>query len=281
MAAMMVNKEPTLDGVIFFIVNKKYNHAKLAQSGKNDGDIGTYELRRNIDQLWRLEADPGRPQRYYINNVKHDGFRLAKYGRGDSCICCYNKNYNIDQLWHFVKHGDYFRIYNVKHPEAKLAKYGKRDSDLCTFEGRDVDDQLWKLVPFIDVVLEKRILWHVDNRQGKRDVTLELCLTHGMKLTKKSPIAKVSNSVKFSAAVEISKLVKVGEGSLQHITELESQIGSDIEKESTEVRKETFTAPAGINFRVWQWQIEFNSLLAEVDVGGTVYTNNVQTEVIP
>ena len=43
-----------LNGNTFFIYNKKYEHAKLAQWGTGGRDVGTYEQAIHADQLWLL-----------------------------------------------------------------------------------------------------------------------------------------------------------------------------------------------------------------------------------
>ena len=76
----------SFDGAIFFIINKAYKHAKLAQWGTGGRDIGTYEQRVYPDQLWRLEAEPEHPGYYYICNVQNDGYRIGKWGGDDQAV---------------------------------------------------------------------------------------------------------------------------------------------------------------------------------------------------
>ena len=122
-----------LNGNTFFIYNKKYEHAKLAQWGTGGRDVGTYEQAINPDQLWLLEENSSKPGYYYIKNAKHEGYRLAKWGSGDGQTGVYNGQYHYDQLWRFQKEGDliYYRIYNRKYSSANLkiamqAKVGER-----------------------------------------------------------------------------------------------------------------------------------------------------------
>ena len=154
----------TLDGNTFFIYNKVYEHAKIAQWGTSGRDVGTYEQKVCPDQLWLIEESSKYPGYYYIKNAKHDGYRLAKWGSGDRKAGVYNGQYNEDQLWRFQQEGDYYRIYNKKYSSAKIAKWGKGDGDWGTYDGKDYDDQLWKLVPRFSARAGEHEIWSIDNR---------------------------------------------------------------------------------------------------------------------
>ena len=160
-----IKKKMKLDGNTFFFYNKKYNHAKLAQWGTDDSDLGTYEQGTDAGQLWILEEDPSMHGYFYIKNAKYEGFRLTKYGEDDNELCVYQHQYHGDQLWRFQEEGDYYRIYNKKYPLAKLAKWDKGDSDMGTFAGADYDDQLWKLVSRFQAKAHERDVFEpIDNR---------------------------------------------------------------------------------------------------------------------
>ena len=90
-----------LDGNTFLIINKKYDHAKLAMWGTGGRDMGTYEQKVYEDQFWQLKEDPNHPGYYYIYNVKYDGYRVAKWGSGDREVGSYSGQYYDDQLWKF------------------------------------------------------------------------------------------------------------------------------------------------------------------------------------
>ncbi len=109
-----------LDGNTFIIVNKKYDHAKLAMWGTNttngpcgrwpcgvpcgvtSRDMGTHEQKIYPDQFWQLKQNSNHPGYYYIYNVMYDGYRVAKWGKGDEEVGSYNGQYHSDQLWKFV-----------------------------------------------------------------------------------------------------------------------------------------------------------------------------------
>ena len=99
-------------GAIFFIINKAYKHAKLAQWGTGDRDIGIDEQKVHPDQLWTLEAEPEHPGYYYICNVQNNEYRIGKWGGDDQAVSNYNGQYLGDQLWKFEKYGDFYRIFN-------------------------------------------------------------------------------------------------------------------------------------------------------------------------
>ena len=82
-----------LDGNTFLIVNKVYNHAKLAMWGTGGRDMGTYEQKINPDQFWQLKEYPDHPGYYYIYNVKYEGYRVAKWAKGNEKVGCYNGKY--------------------------------------------------------------------------------------------------------------------------------------------------------------------------------------------
>ena len=113
------------DGAIFFIINKAYRHAKLAQWGTGGRDIGTYEQRVYPDQLWRLEAEPQHPGYYYICNVQNNGYRIAKWGKDDQAVGNYNVQYFDDQLWKFEKYGDFTGSSTTSTRMQKLPNGGK------------------------------------------------------------------------------------------------------------------------------------------------------------
>ena len=88
-----------LNGNTFFITNKAYPHANLAQWGTDGRQMGTYELGAKVDQLWQLKEEPNHPESYTINNVKWEGYRIAKWGKGDGDVGVFNGKYYDDQLW--------------------------------------------------------------------------------------------------------------------------------------------------------------------------------------
>ena len=158
-------KKTDLDGNTFFFFNKSYDHAKLAQWGTDNSNVGTYEQDTDAGQLWILEADASNSGYFYIKNAKYEGFRLTKYGEDDDQLCVYQDQYFDDQLWKFQKEEEYYRIYNKKYPSAKLAKWDEGDSDMGTYAGPDYDNQLWKLVPRYQAkAYELNVVEPIDNR---------------------------------------------------------------------------------------------------------------------
>ena len=156
-------KKMALNGNTFFIFNKKYEHAKIAQWGTGGREVGTFEQAVYPDQLWILE-ESSQAGYYYIKNAYHEGYRLAKWGKGDQEFGVYNGQYFEDQLWRFQKEGDYYRIYNKRYPSSRITKTGKGDRDFVTYDGPNYEDQLWKLVPRFDVKGREYEIWSVDNR---------------------------------------------------------------------------------------------------------------------
>ena len=147
-----------MDGNEFFIVSKRYPHAKLAQWGTDISDRGTNEGSYSPDKMWTLEKGPGTHNHYYIKNVKYQGYRLAQYGTDYDEFSVFNGPHFNDQLWRFEKvidnlgdQWDYFRIWNKERKNYRLAKYGTGDKDVSVFGGSLYDDQLWRLVPRYEV----------------------------------------------------------------------------------------------------------------------------------
>ena len=73
-------KKMPLDGNTFFIYNKQYEHAKLAQWGTKRRDVGTYEQRIYPDQLWYLKESTNYPGYLYIENCFSRGISFGKVG---------------------------------------------------------------------------------------------------------------------------------------------------------------------------------------------------------
>lgn len=267
---------PDLDGAIFYIINKVYSHARLAQYGPGSRDIGTYEQKVYPDQLWRLQAEPKHPGYYYICNVHNDGYRIGKWGRGDDEVGNYNGQYFDDQLWKFEKSGDFYRIFNYKYKDAKMAKYGKGDDQWGTFSGDNYDDQLWKLTPLLEGSLGKTLVWSIDNRQGSKDVTVQRSVTKGVKITQASSLTKKQGfkaSLKFSASLAIKGIFSVGsEMSREFSQEIQSSVSHANENQWSETTTVTFTAPKGVNYRVTQWQFNFGSDTMSDQCQGQVLT---------
>ena len=270
---------PDLDGAIFFIINKVYSHAKLAQWGTGGRDIGTYEQRVYSDQLWRLEAEPQHPGYYYICNVQNDGYRIAKWGRDNGAVGNYNGKYLDDQLWKFEVCGDFYRIFNYKYKDAKITKFGRADDNWGTYDGKLYDDQLWKLTPLFDASLKKACVWDIDNREGSENVTVKRSVTTGVKVTTKSSLsskAGFKDSLKYSASVAFGKVASVGsEMAAEIFGEIESSLSYESEEQWSETTTVTFTAPEGAKYRVTQWQLDFGSwtlVLDDNDCQGQVLT---------
>ena len=252
-----------LGGAIFFIINKAYSHAKLAQWGTRGRDIGTYEQKVYPDQLWRLEAEPEHPGYYYICNVHNDGYRIGKWGGDDQAVGNCNGQYFDDQLWKFEKFGDFYRIFNYKYKDAKIAKWGKGDGAWGTYDGTFFDDQLWKLTSLFEVTLTKASVLNIDNREGSKNVIIERSVTKGVKLTTRSSLSTkegFKDSLKYSASLEIGKVAKVGmEEAFDIHREIESSLSHRSEEQWSETTKVTFTVPRRVNYRVTQWQLNFRS----------------------
>lgn len=269
---------PDLDGAIFYIINKVYSHARLAQWGTSGRDIGTYEQKVYPDQLWRLQAEPKHPGYYYICNVHNDGYRIGKWGGGDEEVGNYNGQYFDDQLWKFEKSGHFYRIFNYKYKDAKMAKWGKGDGQWGTFSGDNYDDQLWKLAPLLEGSLGKTFVWSIDNRQGSENVTVQRSVTKGVKITQASSLTKKTGfkaSLKYSASLAIEGIFNVGsEMSYEFSQEIESSLSYANEKQWSETTTVTFTAPKRVNYRVTQWQLNFGSdpMLEDDQCQGQVLT---------
>ena len=147
----------------YFIINKEYPMARIAQSTANDGDVFTYENQIYPDQLWQLRESDTVPGYYYIANVVHTPYRLAKYDDSDSVIV-YSGQYQNDQLWKFDKEGDYYRIFNYAYSSAKLAKWGKGDRDFGSYAGPNCNNQLWKLEPRYRAQGAEKLVWDTTNK---------------------------------------------------------------------------------------------------------------------
>ena len=267
-----------LDGAIFYIINKVYSHARLAQLGTGRRDIGTYEQKVYPDQLWRLQAEPKLPGYYYICNVDHDGYGIEKWGGGDKEVGNYNGQYFEDQLWKFEKSGQFYRIFNYKYKDAKMAKFGKGDRDWGTYSGDNYDDQLWKLAPLLEGSLGKTFVWSIDNRQGSENVTIQRSVTKGVKITQASSLTKKTGfkaSLQYSASLAIEGIFSVGsEMNYEFTQEIETSLSHADEKQWSETTTVIFTAPKGVNYRVTQWQLSFGTdpMLEDDQCQGQVLT---------
>ena len=140
-----------LDGNTFFITNKAYPNANLAQWGTDNGrNMGTYDGHPNFDQLWILREDPNIKGYYTINNFEHVGSRVAKWGAGDGDTGNFDEKppnpasfgnddvqqqkqqQQADELWKFDPYGseeNHYTITNYAYPKAKMAKWGVGDGD--------------------------------------------------------------------------------------------------------------------------------------------------------
>ena len=155
---VLVSADMPLDENSFFIYNKRYSKARLAQ--KVDRVI-THEGLVFPDQIWMLEESDRNPGYYYINNAYYEGYRLTDL-RGE--IITYNGQYFEDQLWRLQKEGDYYRIYNKFYSQSRLTKIGKDDNQIAMFDGGNYEDQLWKLVPRFTATAREYVIWSIDNR---------------------------------------------------------------------------------------------------------------------
>lgn len=251
-----------MGGNTFFIYNKEYYHAKLAQWGTGGRDVGTYEQWVNPDQLWYLEESSRYPGYYYIRNAEYVRYRLAKWGEGDSQVGVYNGQYHNDQLWRFQQEGSYYRIYNKEYPSAKIAKWGKADGAWGTYDGNNYDDQLWKLVPRYKAKAGKNILWSYNNLQGSRDETKTVEVTTGIKM-----IYSQSFTTRFKVQESLTASLSVGIEGVSFGTELQTTISNELEStvssstEIFEIKKVTrpFVVPPGKWYQFVQTFVDFTS----------------------
>merc|ERR1712048_1048283 len=116
----------------YFLVNKHYPYARLAQWGTGKWEVGTYEIDVHLDQLWKIEESETVACGYYIKNLAHETYRLtqfkgSKWDQKRDDVGNYAGQYYADQIWKFKKEGEYYRIYNHEHKNNKLTKWGKDD----------------------------------------------------------------------------------------------------------------------------------------------------------
>lgn len=159
--AISVSADVQLDKNSFFIYNKRYPRARLAQTIDT---LLTYEGLMYADQIWMLEESTQHSGYYYINNARYEGYRLAISSSTKELITYNDPYYYEDQLWRFQKEGDYCRIYNKRFPQYKIAKDGKASDKLLAYKGPDYEDQLWKLVPRFKATAREHVIWSIDNR---------------------------------------------------------------------------------------------------------------------
>merc|ERR1711988_376891 len=181
----------------YFIVNKHYPYARLAQWGEDKRECGTYEIEVFPDQLWKIEESEKVSNGYHIKNLHHPNFRLTKFKKGDKDVGVYNGQYHADQVWTFKKEGEYYRIINHYWKGHKLAKFGKDDDEWGTYSGNDYDDQLWKLVPRYKLHAEERMIFAQTNSRST-PMTFDFSYTQGVQKTKSgsfSETKEIENSV--------------------------------------------------------------------------------------
>ena len=251
------------DNKTFFIANKTFYRARLAQWGTDGRDVGTYEQGYYPDQLWMLKMDPKHPNYYTIENLRNPGYRIAKWGGGDRDVGVYKGQYFENQLWRFNKVGDdEYRIYNYAYKDAKIGKWGKGDGDWGTYDGPDAEDQIWKLIPRFTAKskggnADWSIIWKADNTQGTQDFSEMVEVTQGINLnTSKTFSVKTGIDVSLEAAIPF-----VGTLSTKISTEISKSYSQSEEKSWSRTSRIEFTAPAGKNYCVRQLVCDFESKL--------------------
>lgn len=246
-----------LDGQTFFFVNKKYNHARIACFGDEDGKCGTYEGGYFEDQLWVLKEEPKNPGYYYIFNVKYPNRRIAKWGDGDGDVGTYGGHYYSDQLWKFENSSDgYFLIHNFKYKKSRITKWGKGDNAWGTYDGDFFSEQYWSLEPrFKSTIIEKQV-WAADNTAGSEPFSETVEYTHGVEVMNSETFQKREGfTVAMETSIGLAKGPVSASASVRTELSQEMTITTSSEKTEswTEKKKITFTAPAGKKYKVTQF----------------------------
>lgn len=252
-----------LNGNVFLLQNKEYNHANLVQfkAENKKTNLGSYEQGTYDDQLWLLEEEPKHKGYYYIKNKRHN-WRICKSGKDREDVWCYGGNHFDDQLWRFEHDGDnYYRIYNYSYPNDKLTKFGSGNDRIGSYDGANYDDQVWKLIPWYEVKesdIKSNILFDCDNRTGSAAFKKTVTVTQGLKLTNSSSLSStlgIENSLTAAANYGIAS----AEMTSTITASLSASINSSSEETWSQTETITFSAPAGKNYRVKQIECPFNS----------------------
>ena len=249
-----------LDGNTFFITNKYFNKANLAQWGTGGRDMGTYEQSVYASQLWVLKEEPMHPGYYYITNAAFFNYRIAKWGSGDEDVGVYNGQYYDNQLWKFVRQedDDVYMIYNKVYSNAKMAKWGKADGDWGTYEGEDLDSQRWTLTPRYEADLDNNVILHVCNR-GSTTVTHEKTYTVGITVSN-------TDTVTTTTGLEVSLQIGIDEAGIEEAgmsETLKMEITESLSHTETEnwskTTTTTYQVPPGVEYIVTQQTVKFDS----------------------
>lgn len=267
--------EPIKEGV-YFIRNRKYPHARLAQWGYSSRSVGTYENWINKDQLWvikesRYSSYCGRT----ISNLEHTGYRLAKWSRGDRDTGVYNGQYYSDQTWLFYPSSNgYYYISNYKYKNCRLGKWGKSDGDFGSYCGGYYNDQEWELIPRFQMKITPVIVDQYTN-YGKDPITLKLKYKTGTvkknggkwSTTKEITLAS-KQSIEMSLGIPLAPELDAG---LNLGAEFSQTIKNTINQESswenteTKAKENSFdkTVKPGQSFKIYQTKVSFTSDLSQ------------------
>ena len=98
----MLESKENFDGETFYIINKKYQYAKLTQWGFKPREMGTYSGEYVAEMLWILHTDENNPGYYFINNCDHLSY-ISKWGKADDEVGVDKGGKSDDQLWKFDK----------------------------------------------------------------------------------------------------------------------------------------------------------------------------------
>merc|ERR1712241_774521 len=120
--SFVVGDEIIFDNNMFFIYNRVYHNARLAQWGTNEIDIGTHEHGIYEDQLWLLKPHPRKKGCYYMANGVHQNYRIVDHR--DRNLIVFSGNHYDDQLFRFEPVGKYYYIKSCLYKNDRLAKFG-------------------------------------------------------------------------------------------------------------------------------------------------------------
>jgi len=260
-----------IHGNTFFIYNKKWRHAKLAQWGGSDTSICTWEGKPKPDQLWVFRRDEIKKDYFFIENAKYEDSRLFFYGHKPKYYSHYylyqdvrvtRGHHDDNQLWKLVpqrgRRGDYFKIINYTDDSLKLRKKGRGDDDLTTIGvAKDKDEELWTLKPRFKVRSECHCIRGVDNRGKNKTDPGKKIYKSGLKVTKSREL-----TTKTSLGTTLSSSIPQIFGAT-----LTASINKEIANVDFSARETTWTetdekqlnAPPNMNYKEFQHRIHFES----------------------
>ena len=243
---------------------------------------GYYYIHNVVNDGYRLSNWDGR-ECHLIDNYNTIDDCYYNYRGYEQAVSAVNTIRDTKQLWRFeyVGGGNY-RIYNFYYPSNKLsmtdkwkiwADGGAKSLPLSELNGADVgylsvdmgvynDAQLWSLERRFSAKIDRKVLFHIDNRSGTQDITETRTEVEGFASSKESS-SSTTTGFEASLTVAASYGIASAEASFSMSHEMSQSMTKAIEQSTSVERTNTYTAPAGFDYRVSYIQMSFSSNIAE------------------